>query len=266
MKKIAKNIKHLRLLKGFTQEQFSEEIDIPKSRIGSYEEGRAEPSIETLITLSNYFRLPIDALVKNDLTLSETDTFIDMGNQRILFPIKVDENNNDVIEVVTKEASAGYLQGYTDTEYVANLPIMKLNFLPTGKHRAFPIKGDSMHPWVKDGDVVVAEYLESVKQVKNNYCYIILTRNEGLVYKRIFTDKLEEGFLMLSSDNKMYQPYLLHLSDVLEIWQFKLNLCIGQYEEDEINPANILNLMRSVGIELKNLNDRVGRLEKPKHE
>ena len=262
MKKIAKNIKHLRALKGLTQEQLSFELDITKSRIGSYEEGRSEPHIDTLIQLSNYFNLPIDALVKNDLTLGTTDTFIDIGNQRMLFPIKVDENNNDVIEVVTKEASAGYLQGYTDTEYVANLPIMSLNFLPTGKHRAFPIKGDSMHPWVKDGDVVVCEYLESVKQVKHNYCYIILTRNDGLVYKRIFTSKLEEGFLTLSSDNKMYQPYLLHLADVLEIWQFKLNLCIGQYEEDEINPANILNLMRSVGIELKDLKNRVGKLEK----
>lgn len=262
MGKIAQNIKHLRSLKGLTQEQFSIELDITKSRVGSYEEGRSEPPIDTLIQLSEFFKVPIDAMVKNDLTLGESDTFIDIGNQRVLFPIRVDEDNNDVIEVVTKEASAGYLQGYSDTEYVANLPIMKLNFLPTGKHRAFPIKGDSMHPWVKDGDVVVAEYLESPKLVKNNSCYVILTKEEGLVYKRVFTGKLDQGFLTLSSDNKVYQPYLLHLSDVLEIWQFKLNLCIGQYDEDEINPANILNLMRSVGIELKDLKTRVENLEK----
>lgn len=261
MGKLAKNIKHLRTLKGLTQEQLSIALNITKSRIGSYEEGRSEPLIDTLIEFSTYFKLPIDALVKNDLSLSSTDTFIDIGNQRVLFPIRVDENNDNVIEVVTKEASAGYLQGYTDTEFVANLPIMSLNFLPTGKHRAFPIKGDSMHPWVKDGDVVVCEYLESIQQVKNSYCYIILTKNDGLVYKRVFTDKIEEGYLTLSSDNKMYQPYLLHLSDVLEIWQFKLNLCIGQYQEDELNPASILNLMRSVGIELKDLKSRVGRLE-----
>ncbi len=261
MGKLAKNIKHLRTLKGLTQEQLAIELNITKSRIGSYEEGRSEPLIDTLIEFSTYFKLPIDALVKNDLSLSSTDTFIDIGNQRVLFPIQVDRNNNDVIEVVTKEASAGYLQGYTDTEFVANLPIMSLNFLPTGKHRAFPIKGDSMHPWVKDGDVVVCEYLESKHQVKNSYCYIILTKNDGLVYKRIFTNKIEEGYLTLSSDNKMYQPYLLHLTEVLEIWQFKLNLCIGQYQEDELNPANILNLMRSVGIELKDLKSRVGKLE-----
>lgn len=262
MLKISKNIKHLRMLKGLTQEQFAQAIEVTKSRIGSYEEGRSVPPIETLIVLSDFFKIPIDALVRNDLTMATEDTFIDIGNQRILFPIKVDANNNDVIEVVTKEASAGYLQGYTDTEYIADLPIMSLNFLPTGKHRAFPIKGDSMHPWVKDGDVVVGEYLEGPHQVKNSYCYIILTKNDGLVYKRVFTDRIEEGLLMLSSDNKMYEPYTLHLSEVLEIWQFKLNLCIGQYEEDEINPVNILNLMRSVGIELKDLKDRVQRLEK----
>lgn len=261
MNKIATNLKHLRSLRGLTQDQFSNELDITKSRVGSYEEGRSEPPITTLIDLSNYFKIPIDALVKNDLSLGSDDTFIDIGNQRVLFPIRVDENNNDVIEVVTQEASAGYLMGYSDTEFIANLPIMSLNFLPTGKHRAFPIRGDSMHPWVKDGDVVVGEYMEGVERVRNNKCYIILTKEEGLVYKRVFTSKLEEGFLTLSSDNKAYQPYLLHLSDVLEIWEFKLNLCIGQYEEDEINPVSILNLMRSVGIELKDLKTRVQNLE-----
>ena len=118
MMKISKNIKHLRMLKGLTQEQFAQAIDVTKSRIGSYEEGRSVPPIETLIVLSEFFKIPIDALVKNDLTMATEDTFMDIGNQRILFPIKVDANNNDVIEVVTKEASAGYLQGYTDTEYI----------------------------------------------------------------------------------------------------------------------------------------------------
>jgi len=112
MGKIAKNIKHLRSLKELTQEQFSIELDISKSRVGSYEEGRSEPPIDILIRLSEFFKMPIDALVKNDLTLGQDDAFIDIGNQRVLFPMRVDDNNNDVIEVVTKEASAGYLQGY----------------------------------------------------------------------------------------------------------------------------------------------------------
>jgi len=262
MTNISKNVRHLRTLKNLTQEQLSIELDVSKARIGSYEEGRSEPPIAMLIAFSDYFKVPIDAMLKNDLTLSDDDSFMDIGS-RVLFPMRVDEHGDNVIEVVTQEASAGYLEGYSDTEFVSNLPIMSLNFLPTGKHRAFPIKGDSMHPWVKDGDVVIGEYTESPMGVRNNNCYIILTKEDGLVYKRVYTNKLEEGYLTLSSDNKFYQPYELHLSDVLEIWEFKLNLCIGQYDEDELNPVSILNLMRSVGIELKELKSRVNQLEKP---
>ena len=118
-----------------------------------------------------------------------------------------------------------------------------------------------MHPWVKDGDVVVAEFMEDPSAVKNNFCYIILTKDDGLVYKRVFTGNLGNDYLTLSSDNKAYQPYQIHTSEIMEIWQFKLNLCIGQYEEDELNPSNILSLMRSVGIELKDLKQRVSSLE-----
>lgn len=261
MKNFANNIKHLRKLKKLTQQQLAEELKISKARLGSYEENRSEPPMDLLMLFSTYFKIPIDALIKNDLTVSEYHSFINIGDNRVLFPIMVDNNNNNVIEVVTQEASAGYLQGYADTSYIANLPIMNLNFLPTGKHRAFPIKGDSMHPWVKDGDVVIGEYIENPSLVRNNFCYIILTKQDGLVYKRVFTHKQDKGVLILSSDNKHYQPYEIHLSDVLEIWQFKLNLCIGQYNDDELNPIAILNLMRSVGIELKDLNKRVKAIE-----
>lgn len=261
MSRISKNLKHLRKLKALSQEQLSIELDVSKSRIGSYEESRSEPPIAMLIAFSEFFKVPVDALIKNDLTINEQDSFIDIGNHRVLFPIRTDENDENLVELVTQEASAGYLQGYSDTNYIADLPIMNLPFLPSGKHRAFPIKGDSMHPWVKDGDVVIGEYLENPQLVKNNFCYIILTKDEGLVYKRVNVGKLDQGYLTLISDNKFYQPYQLHMSNILEIWEFKLNLCIGQYQDDELNPSNILNLMRSVGIELKELNHRVAQLE-----
>ncbi len=51
-KNIAKNLRHLRNLKGLTQEQFADDLKVSRSRIGSYEEGRPEPSIETLIEIS----------------------------------------------------------------------------------------------------------------------------------------------------------------------------------------------------------------------
>ena len=95
-----------------------------------------------LINFSDYFKLPIDVLVKNDLTYAKDSSFIEVGNKRVLFPITVSEENEDLIEIVPAKASAGYLLGYDDPEYIQQLEIIKLPFLPTGKHRAFPIKGD----------------------------------------------------------------------------------------------------------------------------
>ena len=105
MKKIAKNIKHLRTLKNLTQEQLSMEVNLSKSRVGSYEEGRSEPSIEKLIELSIYFDIPIDILVKNDLRKAKDTSFIEVGNKRVLFPVTVSEIDEDLIEIIPKSQS-----------------------------------------------------------------------------------------------------------------------------------------------------------------
>ena len=104
---LAKNIKHLRKLKGVSQEFLADELKVTRSRIGSYEENRVTPPVDFLITLSEYFNLPIDILIKNDLTASPDNSFIEIGKQRVLFPIIVDGENEDLIEVVPAEASAG---------------------------------------------------------------------------------------------------------------------------------------------------------------
>lgn len=257
MSRLSNNIKYLRNKKKKTQESLADDLTISRSKLCAYEDGRSEPSIETLIRLSEYFKLPIDSLIKTDLTLSKNESFIDIGGNRVLFPVVINENNKDLIEVVPLEASAGYLQGYSDTEYISNLPIMNLNFLPTGKYRAFPIMGDSMLPTVRTGDFVVGSFKESIAQLKNGNCYVILTKEDGLVYKRVFLDKIDENIIILSSDNKIYEPFEIHTSELLEIWELTVNLSIGQYDEEELNPSHIMNLLRSFKVDLKKIQKKV---------
>ena len=180
MANISKNIKHLRSLKKLSQEGLSEELRVTRSRIGSYEENRSSPSIEMLIKLSDYFKVPIDILLRNDLTKAKDSSFIEIGNQRVLFPITVDEDNENLIEVVPVKASAGYLAGYDDPEYIEQLEKIKLPFLPTGKHRAFPIKGDSMLP-MKSGSFVVGRFVEDRIEIKTGKTYVLITLNDGMV-------------------------------------------------------------------------------------
>lgn len=252
MKIIAKNIKHLRSLKKLSQEALAEELNITRSRIGSYEENRSAPTIEILIKFSDYFKIPIDILLRNDLTKSKESSFIEIGNQRVLFPIVVDSENENLIEVVPIKTSAGYLAGYDDPEYIEQLQKIKLPFLPTGKHRAFPIKGDSMLP-MKDGAFVIGRFIEDRSEIVSGKTYVLITLNEGMVYKRVENHIEKKGTLKLISDNKAYQAYEIPINEVMELWEFTCSINTQEYSEEELKISSIISLFNNLGIELKAL-------------
>ncbi|SDR80191.1 Transcriptional regulator, contains XRE-family HTH domain [Formosa sp. Hel1_31_208] len=250
MKNIQANIRHLRLLKKLSQERFADELGWSRSMVGSYEEGRSEPPIERLIDLSNYFNIPIDILVKNDLRRAKDTSFIQIGTKRVLFPVTVNEDNEDLIEIIPAKASAGYLEGYDDPEYIEQLQKIKLPFLPTGTHRAFPIKGDSMLP-VKDGSFIVAKFVEAIGDVKSGRTYIVLTKDDGLVYKRVYLPEGDEENVLLSSDNKAYQPYLVSKENILELWEFTCCINTQEYDEKELKLSSIMTMFQELKVELE---------------
>ena len=249
MKPIQANIKHLRSLKKLSQERFADDLGWTRSMVGSYEEGRSEPPIERLIDLSNYFNIPIDILVRKDLRKAKDTSFIEIGNKRVLFPVTVNEDNEDLIEIIPAKASAGYLSGYDDPEYIEQLQKIKLPFLPTGTHRAFPIKGDSMLP-VKDGAFVVAKYVEDINDIKNGRTYIVLTKDDGLVYKRVYSAD-DENLLLLSSDNKSYKPYFVSKETILELWEFTCCINTQEYDEKELKLSSIMTMFQELKVELE---------------
>ncbi|MEE9363619.1 MAG: LexA family transcriptional regulator [Cellulophaga sp.] len=252
MKYIQTNLKHLRTTKKLSQEQFAEDLKWTRSMVGSYEEGRSEPSIDKLIDLSNYFKIPIDILVRNDLRKAETTSFIEIGSKRVLFPITVTEDNEELIEIIPTKASAGYLSGYDDPEYIEQLQKIKLPFLPTGTHRAFPIKGDSMLP-VKDGAFIVAKFIDDIRDVKDGRTYIVLTKDDGLVYKRVYNKIELNNSLLLSSDNKTYKPFEVKTEDILELWEFTCCINTQEYDVEELKLSSIITMFQELKVELKSI-------------
>lgn len=252
MNNLSKNIKHLRALKKLTQESLAEELSVTRSRISSYEENRSSPTIDFLIDFSKYFGIPIDIIIKNDLTKATDVSFIEVGNKRVLFPISVDHDNENLIEVVPAKASAGYLLGYDDPEYIEQLEKIKLPFLPKGKHRAFPIKGDSMLP-MKDGSYLVAEFVEDIKNAKSGHSYIVVTKDDGMTYKRIYNQVAENQSFLLKPDNPTYQSYQVPVSEVLELWKFTCSINTQEYEEHELKLSSIISMFTDLGVELEAL-------------
>ena len=249
---VAENIKHLRNQKKLSQEGLAQLINVPRSRIGSYEEGRSAPSIEMLIQLAESFNISVDMLIKMDLTKTTDTTFMKVGENRVLFPITLDIDENNLIEVVPVKASAGYLNGYDDPEYIEQLQKIKLPFLPTGKHRAFPIKGDSMLP-IKPGSFVVGKFVENRTDIISGKTYVLLTLNDGIVYKRVYNQIKEKNSLKLVSDNKSYEAFEVLIDEVIEIWEFTCSINTQEYSEEELKISSIINLFNELGVELKAL-------------
>lgn len=220
------NLKFLRKQTGLTQSQLAEKLNIKRSLIGAYEEGRAEPKLSTLVNMSKLFNISLDVLITRDLPATNTESNsmaihrTPKNNMRVL-AITVDREDNENIELVPQRASAGYLNGYADPEFIEELPRFRLPMLSSqGSHRAFEISGDSMLP-LTSGTVIIGRFIEDWQDIKDGTPCIIVSQKEGVVFKRIFNKIKNQAILYLHSDNPSYSPYEIQMEDILEIWEAK---------------------------------------------
>jgi transcriptional regulator with XRE-family HTH domain len=220
MSNIPSNIKFLRKKKGLTQQQFADQIGIKRSLVGAYEEERADPKYDLLKKIALFFDLSIDDFINEIIDEKWTPKLKgNPANLRVL-SISVDKEDNENIELVPLKASAGYLNGYADPEYVAKLPKFYLPMFKQGTYRAFEIKGDSMLP-LQSGTIIIAEYVENWGDVKQAETYVVISKTEGVVYKRIGNKFKDNKKLKLVSDNPVYEPYEIGGEDILELWKAK---------------------------------------------
>jgi SOS-response transcriptional repressor LexA len=117
--------------------------------------------------------------------------------------------------------------------------------LAPGQYRAFEIVGDSMLP-TPSGSIIVGEKIEDINDVKNNFTYIVVSRNEGIVYKRVMKNNRTKNKYTLVSDNPTYQPYQVNGEDILEVW--KAAMILGKANAQphwNVNQlANVVNTLQ----------------------
>ena len=138
----------------------------------------------------------------------------------------------------------GYLNGYSDPEYIEGLQSLSLPFLRNGKYRAFPVTGDSMPPF-NDGTFIVGKYVESFSDLKNGTPYIFITQNEGITYKRF--KGASEKSVKVSPDNEFYEPYEISKSQILEMWEFSCSINTREFslkKNDDLSPKEVYILLK----------------------
>jgi transcriptional regulator with XRE-family HTH domain len=239
------NLKYLRKLRGWTQEEFANKLRIKRSLLGAYEEERAEPRIDVLEVVCDIFKLTLDDLLRKDLSDNKSNY---LAKRRAM---KMASGRTDIPFVPVK-AAAGYLAGYADPEFVDELNTFTLPMLSGGNYRAFEIIGDSMLP-TPSGSVIVGEKVDNLDDIKNDVPCIVISRSEGIVYKRVQKTARTKNKLTLVSDNPIYHPYTVNTDDVLEMWQAQMVISKASQQQrwDMGQLANIVSDLQEQVVSLK---------------
>jgi len=227
----ASNIKHLRNRKKLSQDELSEKLQISRSKLNAHENGQSKnPPVEDLVRFSEFFRISIDSLLKVDLSklselkLRELEAGNDVymtGTQIRVLATTVNADNNENVEYVPVKAKAGYLAGYGDPEFIGQLPVFNLPHLPKDrKYRMFQTKGDSMYP-IPENAEVIGEYITDWRDIKDDTPCIVITKNEGFVFKLVSSRIAARNVLVLKSLNELYAPYEVDPAEVVELWRYK---------------------------------------------
>jgi hypothetical protein len=125
--------------------------------------------------------------------------------------------------------------------------------LGSGHYRAFEISGDSMLP-VTSGSVVVGHQITGWDDIRHSQAYIVLTKREGLVFKRVLKNNRNKNKITLAPDNPQFESYTVLLEEVLELWQTDAVIS----KTDAHQRMNVTHLAEMVS----NLQEQVSSLKK----
>lgn len=173
------NFKKIRMQLGFSQKEIAITIGVSGPTVSEWESGKKTPSGKNLIALSNLFGVSTDFLLGNDNNNSTTSP------KGIKIP-------------VLGRVAAGI--PITAVEDILDYEEISENMARTGEFYGLQIKGSSMEPRMKEGDVVIVRQQDDVE---SGEIAIVIVNGDEATCKRIV--KHENG-LSLISLNPVFPP------------------------------------------------------------
>jgi hypothetical protein len=117
-------------------------------------------------------------------------------------------------------------------------------------------------PPVADGSWVTGEYVQNWQTIRDGQPYIVVTKDDGIVFKVAYNQLKEKGTLLLCSTNPLYAPYEVPVTNVLEIWKF-VHFISAELPEPNMSrddlARSVVELRKEVG-QLRLAMEQQGRL------
>ena len=208
---------------------FSKRIGVTGTTIDSIVNGRPQPDgtrkktkpgYDVLSAIIDQFNINPDYLFGKSGVMLKQDVAKIQTYSGVPQVVAVNQNDEENVVYVPVKARAGYLDGYGDSEYIETLPSFHMPQLTNGTYRCFEVEGNSMVRTFFDGDLVFGKYVEDLADIKDGRVYVIVSKNDGIVLKRVINRIEERGKLILKSDNKdgNYPTYTIDAEDIMEVW------------------------------------------------
>lgn len=132
------------------------------------------------------------------------------------------------VPLVGQYAHGGYLSGFSDEEYMRQLPVMPfiVERDARGKYVAFEVRGDSMDDGTRQsyaqGDIVLCREVELDRyvnaQLNFKHTDFVIVHNDGILIKRIIAHDVLNHKITVHSFNPIFDDMVIDLSDVRQIF------------------------------------------------
>lgn len=182
------NLKNLRKQKNITQQNLAEKLNLSRAAINNYENGRAQPNFETLKKMSLIFNCTIDDLINESKT-----------------PLKKRGVKINVLGVIPAGLPIEAEENVIDTEEISE------EMARQGTFFALRVKGNSMEPEIREGDVVI---LKQTNEAYDKDICAVMVNGYDATLKQVF---ITNTGLILKPFNKEYGDMHFDKKQVAEL-------------------------------------------------
>lgn len=191
------NIKKIRQVKGLSQKAFADLFDLNRGVISAYEEGRAEPKIETVLKVAHYFSLDLDDFLTKTLLVNNLASSSNID--KLMFVNENEQEHSSEKHETKKELSE---EEILMQKILANSDLV------------YEFKNDSTFSHYQKGDIIFLKEADFNTE-KNQTLYII--KNENLLpFSNGSTEKAYKICGYFSFEQKNIISSILERLDALE--------------------------------------------------
>jgi SOS-response transcriptional repressor LexA len=219
---IGNKIKYYRKERNMTQDRLAEKLGLGKGTISNYESGYRTPQQDRLFELAEILEISINDLFpptkKNEKDINSIYNQLESPRQAkvynfVEYQLKEQNKVKETVQVYG-DAAAGApidcVDGFVDEEEVETVP--------EGANRALRIKGKSMSPLLKDGQLV---FYKAQPQLENEQVGIFEIHGEAVTCKRYKVD-FDSQKIVLKSENPDYEDMIFNGNEVRILGEVKL--------------------------------------------